>query len=240
VARDPETGRLGVAVQSHWFSVGSLVPWAEAGVGAVATQSFVRVEYGPELLADLRAGAEPAEALARRTQADSGRAVRQVGVVDAQGRAASFTGPSCIASAGGLAGAGWAVQANIMASDRVVPAMAATCANARGDLAERLLLTLEAAEKAGDVAGALALYEKAERLLPEQLELSFWRGVGLLQQGRREEGLSVLARVVGKEPRWLELIPRLVPAGQLPDDAELLAAIAALRPARERAAPLRP
>ena len=149
VAADPETGQLGVAVQSHWFSVGTVVAWAEAGVGAVATQSFARVAYGPELLADLRAGSTPEAALAARTAADSGKDVRQVALVDAQGRAAAWTGASCIASAAHLIGEGFSVQGNMLLDDGVVPAMAEGYRAARGDLAERLLQALEAAQRAG-------------------------------------------------------------------------------------------
>jgi uncharacterized Ntn-hydrolase superfamily protein/acetylornithine deacetylase/succinyl-diaminopimelate desuccinylase-like protein len=149
VARDPETGAMGVAVQSHWFSVGSIVTWAEAGVGAVATQSFAREAYGPELLADLRAGLAPEAALKVRTDADRNRAVRQIAVVDAQGRVAAWTGPSCIASAQHVTGANFSCQANIMTDDGVVPAMAAAYESATGDLAERLMAALEAAQNAG-------------------------------------------------------------------------------------------
>ena len=154
VARDVETGQFGVAVQSHWFSVGALVPWAEAGVGAVATQSFVDPAYGPAGLAGLRAGEAAPDVLARLTAADPGRDVRQVGIVDAAGRAAAHTGSRCIAAAGHHVGAGFAVQANLMVDASVWPAMAAAYAAATGDLAERLLVTLEAAQAAGgDVRG---------------------------------------------------------------------------------------
>src|SRR5688572_6456791 len=100
VARDPNTGDLGVAVQSHWFSVGTAVPWAEAGVGAVATQSFVRVEYGPEGLALMSNGTAAADALSRLVAADEGREVRQVAMIDAEGRVAAHTGARCIDAAG--------------------------------------------------------------------------------------------------------------------------------------------
>ena len=154
VARDPETGRLGVAVQSHWFSVGSVVPHARPGVGAVATQSFARIAYGPELLEDLAAGLAPAEALAARLAADPGAAVRQVAVVDTRGRVAAHTGEACIPAAGHLKGEGWSVQANLMQDEGVVPAMAAAFESARGSFEERLLRALEAAEDAGgDVRG---------------------------------------------------------------------------------------
>ena len=154
VARDPATGELGVAVQSHWFSVGSLVPWAEAGVGAVATQSFVDPSYGPLGLGLMRAGRSAPEALAGLLAADEGREVRQVAMVDAQGRVAAHTGKKCIAEAGQRVGQGFSAQANLMFRAEVWPAMAGAFEQAKGDLAERMLQALEAAQKAGgDIRG---------------------------------------------------------------------------------------
>ncbi len=154
VAHDPATGELGVAVQSHWFSVGPVVPWVEAGVGAVATQSLVDVSYGPLALELLRAGKSPAETLAALTAADSGRALRQVAIVDARGRVAAHTGERCIAAAGHRVGEHYSVQANLMAKDTVWPAMAQAYEAAEEDLAERLLVALEAAEaEGGDIRG---------------------------------------------------------------------------------------
>ena len=124
VARDPATGAFGVAVQSHWFAVGPLVPWAEAGVGAVATQSFVRVDYGPLGLALMQAGKTADEALQSLLRSDEGRDVRQVAMVDATGAVSAWTGPKCIAAAGHATGAGYSVQANLMDRDTVWPAMA--------------------------------------------------------------------------------------------------------------------
>jgi uncharacterized Ntn-hydrolase superfamily protein len=154
VARDPATGELGVAVQSHWFSVGGTVTWAEAGVGAVATQSFVEPSYGPLGLALMKAGRTAPEALAALLAADSGRDVRQVGMVDARGNVATHTGSLDIPAAGGQKGQGYAVQANLMEKDTVWPAMAMAYESARGDLASRLLAALEAAEaEGGDIRG---------------------------------------------------------------------------------------
>ena len=154
VARDPETGELGVAVQSHWFSVGSVVSWAEAGVGAVATQSFVEPGYGPLGLDLMRAGRSGPDALASLLAGDAQRDVRQVAMIDAQGRVASHTGKLCIPAAGGQTGQGYAVQANLMERDSVWPAMARAYEAAKGDLAERLLQALEAAEReGGDIRG---------------------------------------------------------------------------------------
>lgn len=154
VARDPATGQLGVAVQSHWFSVGALVPWAEAGVGAVATQSFVDPSYGPLGLALLKAGRSAPEALAGLLAADEGREVRQVAMIDAAGRVAAHTGARCIEAAGHHAGTDYSVQANMMRGATVWPAMARAFEAAQGDLAERMLAALEAAEAAGgDIRG---------------------------------------------------------------------------------------
>ncbi len=154
VARDPATGQMGVAVESHWFSVGPTVPWARAGVGAVATQSFVRVDYGPEGL-DLMAQGVPApEALARLVTADEARDVRQVAMIDAQGRVDAHTGAKCIQAAGHHVGENYSVQANLMIDTGVVPAMARAYESATGDLADRMIAALQAAQDAGgDIRG---------------------------------------------------------------------------------------
>ena len=154
VARDPATGELGVAVQSHWFSVGSVVSWAEAGVGAVATQSFVDPAYGPLGLQLMRAGRPAPDALKALLAGDDQRDVRQVGMVDAQGRAATHTGALCIPAAGGQQGREYVVQANLMEKASVWPAMARAYDAATGDLAERMLAALDAAEaEGGDIRG---------------------------------------------------------------------------------------
>jgi uncharacterized Ntn-hydrolase superfamily protein len=154
VARDAATGELGVAVQSHWFSVGPLVPWAEAGVGAVATQSFVEPSYGPLGLALMRVGKTAPEALAALLAGDAQREVRQVGMVDARGNVATFTGKLDIPAAGGQEGKGYVVQANLMEKATVWPAMARAFEAAKGDLAERMLAALDAAEaEGGDIRG---------------------------------------------------------------------------------------
>ncbi len=167
VARDAGTGEMGVAVQSHWFAVGAIVSFAEAGVGAIATQAFVEPGYGVRGLDALRAGKSAPEALRGLLDADSGRDVRQVAVVDAQGRVAAHTGEGTIPAAGQHVGDGYSVQANMMESDRVWPAMAHAFESARGDLADRLLAALDAAEAAGgDLRGrqsACLLVVKGER-----------------------------------------------------------------------------
>jgi uncharacterized Ntn-hydrolase superfamily protein len=154
VARDPATGEMGVAVQSHWFSVGSIVTWAEAGVGAVATQSLVEPAYGPRALELMRGGTAAPEALKQLVAKDPQPAGRQVAMVDAAGRAAAYTGTGAIQAAGHHLGEGFSVQANMMANARVWPAMAEAFTATRGDLATRMLAALEAAEKAGgDIRG---------------------------------------------------------------------------------------
>ncbi len=166
VARDPKTGEMGVAVQSHYFSVGPVVPWAEAGVGAVATQSLVLVDYGPDGLALMRKGLTARQALDQLVAADTARAGRQVAMVDARGNVATWTGPACIPDAGQRTGPQYSVQANLMANERVWPAMAKAYERARGDLAERMLQALEAGQAAGgDIRGrqsAAILVVKAE------------------------------------------------------------------------------
>ena len=154
VARDSATGQLGVAVQSHWFSVGPIVAWAEAGVGAVATQSFIDPAYGPLGLEMMKAGKSAPDALAGLLASDADREVRQVAMIDAQGRVAAHTGANAIQAAGHIVGAQFSVQANLMEHDTVWGAMKAAYENAEGDLAERLLQALEAAEaEGGDIRG---------------------------------------------------------------------------------------
>jgi uncharacterized Ntn-hydrolase superfamily protein len=154
VARDAVTGELGVAVQSHWFSVGSIVPWAEAGVGAVATQSCVDPSYGKLGLELMRTGKSGPEALRSLLAGDEGREVRQVAMIDAGGRVDAWTGKNDIYAAGHFVGKDFSVQANLMANDKVWPAMAQAFQNSRGDLAERMLAALDAAQAVGgDIRG---------------------------------------------------------------------------------------
>jgi uncharacterized Ntn-hydrolase superfamily protein len=149
VARDPETGELGVAVQSHWFSVGPIVPWAEPGVGAVATQANAEISYGPRGLELMRSGASAQEALTRLIAEDAGSAGRQVAMVDARGGVATHTGDQAIAHAGHINGDAVSCQANIMVSERVWPDMLEAYNATSGPLTERLLAALDAAERAG-------------------------------------------------------------------------------------------
>jgi len=154
VARDPETGELGVAVQTRWPNVGETVPWAEPGVGAVATQSFSEKSYGPLGLARMRDGETAPDALAALLAADEGREVRQVGMVDAAGRSAAHTGSGCVVAAGHITEDGLSVQANMMERPTVWPAMVAAYHATAGALADRLMAALRAAEgEGGDVRG---------------------------------------------------------------------------------------
>jgi uncharacterized Ntn-hydrolase superfamily protein len=140
---------MGVAVQSHWFSVGSVVTWAEAGVGVVATQAFVEVSYGPLGLALMKAGKSPQQALKSLLATDPRPEVRQVAMLDVKGRVAAHTGNKCVKEAGHLTGRGFSAQANIMRNRKVWKALAAAFKKSKGSLAERLLTGLEAAERAG-------------------------------------------------------------------------------------------
>ncbi|MGH7466511.1 MAG: DUF1028 domain-containing protein [Longimicrobiales bacterium] len=155
VARDSATGQLGVAVQSHWFSVGPIVPFVEAGVGAVATQSFVDPGYGPLGLELMRAGKTAEEALRAMLAGDANPEVRQVAFVDARGNVAVHTGDKAIEAAGHKRGRGYTVQANLMLKPTVPDAMARAFESTRGDLTERLLAALEAAQaEGGDIRGS--------------------------------------------------------------------------------------
>ena len=287
VARDPVTGQLGVAVQSHWFSVGQIVPWAEAGVGAVATQSFVDPSYGKLGLDLMRAGKAAPDALKSLVAGDEGRDVRQVAMIDAAGRVAAHTGAKCIEAAGQSVGRNYSVQANMMLRASVWPAMARAFETTRGDLAERMLAALEAAEReggdirgkqsaalivvsgkptgrswsdrlfdlrvdddaeplkelrrlvrlqrgynhmnAGDLAverkdneAALREYGAAERLVPDNLEMTYWHAVALVNMRRVGEALPLFRRVFRSDPNWRTLTPRLVKSGILPDDPKLV------------------
>ncbi|HEX9761198.1 MAG TPA: DUF1028 domain-containing protein [Candidatus Acidoferrales bacterium] len=295
VARDAATGEMGVAVQSHWFSVGPIVAWAEAGVGAIATQSFVDPAYGEKGLAGMRRGRSAPDVLKALVAADAGRDVRQVAMIDARGNVGAHTGAKCIAAAGHTSRGGqFSVQANLMEHDTVWPAMARAFESAKGDLTERLLAALEAAEReGGDIRGrqsaaivvvkakstgkpwpggdvvvdlrvedhpapleelrrlvrvhrayvhmnngdlcaekkdwpcAAREYGAAEKLMPEQAEVTFWHAVTLVTAGRVEEALPLFRRVFAREPKWAELVGRLPASDLLPNDPALIARIRA-------------
>jgi uncharacterized Ntn-hydrolase superfamily protein len=287
VARDPVTRELGVAVQSHWFSVGSIVPWAEAGVGAVATQSFVDPSYGKLGLELMRTGKSGPDALKSLLAGDEGRDVRQVAMIDAQGRVDAWTGKNDIYAAGHIVGKNFSVQANLMANEKVWPAMAQAFENTKGDLADRMLAALDAAQavggdirgrqsaalvvvtgkptgqawkdrlfdlrvddsseplqelrrlvtlqraynhmNAGDLAvekkdneGALREYGAAERLVPDNAEMTYWHAVALVNMGRVDESLPLFRKVFAMDRNWATLTPRLPKSGLLPDDPKLI------------------
>lgn len=200
VARDAVTGQMGIAVQSHWFSVGSAVTWAQAGVGVVATQSFTEISYGPLGLELMRAGKTPEQALAGLLKADPGEATRQVAMLDAQGRVAAHTGVRCIAENGSVQGEGFSVQANMMLNDTVPAAMAKAYTDAladpSADLAERMLRALEAAQAAGgDMRG---MQSAAIKVVEKELKPMAWQGTVLeLRVEDHPEPLVELRRLVG-------------------------------------------
>jgi len=155
VARDPATGEMAVGVQSHWFNVGALVPWAEAGVGAIATQSFIDKSYGYKGLLLLKQGFTAQQALDSLTKADPGREVRQVAIVDSKGNVAAHTGKGCIQYASHIKGDNFSVQSNMMLGNQVCQNMAAAFTKTAGKpLAERVLAALDSAQQAGgDIRG---------------------------------------------------------------------------------------
>ncbi len=154
VARDPETGEMGVAVQSHWFSVGRIVIWAEAGVGAIATQAFVNCNLGQHGLELLKKGIIGPDVLKQVMDQDAGRHVRQFGIVDMNGNADAWTGNDCIPEAGHIVGDNFSVQANMMLNNTIWSAMAEAFETSKGHLSERMLIALEAAQNAGgDIRG---------------------------------------------------------------------------------------
>ncbi len=149
VAFDPSNGDLGIAVESKFLSVGAVVPWAQAGVGAIATQAWANTQYGPSGLAMLKEGLTPDQVGAALIAGDEYAEQRQFGLVDAQGLAMTYTGAGCIAWAGGRTGPNFAAQGNILAGPQVVDALAETFQATRGDLAERLVTALAAGQAAG-------------------------------------------------------------------------------------------
>lgn len=154
VARDSLTGEMGIAVQSHWFNVGALVGWGEAGVGVIATQSFVNASFGMRGLDLLRQGKSPQDAVNELIASDEGRDFRQLAVMDAEGRTASYTGSKCIYGAGNIAGKNYSVQANLMLNDKVWGAMEKAFKETDGPIAERMIAALEQAQSTGgDIRG---------------------------------------------------------------------------------------
>lgn len=192
VARDADTGELGVAVQSHWFAVGPIVPWARPGVGAIATQANIEVSYGPRALELLAAGGAAPEVLARLLSEDPGAAGRQVAIVDVAGRVAVHTGSGCIPLAGHVTGEGVSCQANIMASEQVWPAMLSAFTAGRGTLTARLLDALDAAEAAGgDIRG-----RQSAAILVVPAAGDWWETVTSLHVEDHPQPLAELRRLV--------------------------------------------
>jgi len=232
VARDPESGELGVAVQTGTFGVGTGVPWAEAGVGAVATQSITEHSYGPFGLDLMKAGRSAEEALAGLVASDAKERFRQVGMVDAAGRAAAHTGAGCIRDCGHVVGDGFAVQANMMARDTVWDAMADAYGRATGSLARRLLAALDAAEaEGGDFRGP----QSAAILVVQGEPTGFpWKGrVSNLRVDDHADPLGELRRLLDREEDYRADRP-----DHLPESAKVwLAAEQAVKdgdPARAR------
>jgi uncharacterized Ntn-hydrolase superfamily protein len=225
VARDPGTGDLGVAVQSHWFAAG-IVCWARSGVGAVATQATALIDHGPLALDLLAGGADAEAALRERLQADADHRVRQVAVLDRLGNVAVHTGESCIPEAGHRAGDGFSCQANMMRRETVWDAMAEAFAPASGDLAARLLAALEAGEaQGGDVRG-----RQAARLLVVRGEPSDrpWEDVLVdIRVDDHPEPLRELRRLLGLKRAY----DRLESAEELELHGDLEAALAERRAA---------
>ena len=292
VALDAETGQLGVAVQSHWFSVGTVVPWAKAGIGAVATQSIAEPSYGPKGLTLMEQGIPADEALKSLLAKDLGENVRQVAMVDARGNVGVHTGSRCISYAGHLTGKNYSVQANIMAKSTVPAAMSQAFEKTGGNLAERMLAALDAAEaEGGDLRGrqsaamlvvsgeptgdpwtdrivdlevadhedplkelrrllrisqayrhaqrgdeyleknemdsALQEYSAATKFYPENPELPFWTAVTLAQTGELQKALPIFKDVFSRNENLRELVPRIVRAGFLTDEQNVLQQILA-------------
>ncbi|MFW9901314.1 MAG: DUF1028 domain-containing protein [Candidatus Thorarchaeota archaeon] len=295
VARDPETGEMGVGVQSHWFSVGSIVSWGEAGVGVVATQSLVNVSYGLRGLELLKQNKSPEEVVNILISNDEGRDVRQVAILDSQGRVATHTGPKCIKHAGHKIGKNYSVQANMMLSDKVWPAMAASFEDGNDlPLPERIIKSLEAAESVGgdirgkqsavllvvagkprenkwedpkinvrvedhseplkelkrllkifraykhmnngdlaiekgDMTKALEEYDTAQKMFPDNLEMTFWTAVSLANQNQMDKALKLFKSIFKKDKNWRILAERLPHSELLNVEAEDMKKILSLK-----------
>ena len=228
VARDAETGELGVAVQSHWFAVGPIVPWAAPGVGAVATQANVEVSYGPRALELIADGVEAEQALARLIAEDPGAAGRQVAIVDATGRVAAHTGEACMAFAGHVIAEGVSCQANIMRSETVWPAMLEAFKDAGGTLTMRLLAALDAAEaEGGDLRG-----RQSAAILVVPAEGERWRAVVSLRVEDHPDPLPELRRLVALHRAYAlaSQADECVGAGRHDEAAELFRRASELAP----------
>lgn len=194
VARDPETGWLGVAVQTHQMSVGRVVPWLLPGVGALATQSLTNISFGPIGMEMLKQGIPAARVVAALVASDEGANRRQVAVVDAEGRSAAWTGDGCIAHAAHHAGEGYSVQANMMTRDTVIPAMVAAYEGASGSLADRMVAALIAAqEEDGDIRG---MQSAALKIVSSNKEDPAWMSLYDVRVDEHAEPVKELTRLV--------------------------------------------
>lgn len=194
VARDAQTGQLGVAVQTHQMCVGSVVPWLIPGVGAVATQSLVNISFGPIALTMLGEGVPAPQIVAALVASDKDTHRRQVAVVDAAGRVGAWTGEGCIPEASHHTGEGYSVQANMMTNPTVVPAMAAAFESASGDLATRMLAALQAAQaEGGDIRG---MQSAAVKVVSGKREETFWRADYDLRVDEHTDPITELGRLV--------------------------------------------
>ncbi len=194
VAYDSVSGEIGVAVQSHWFSVGGVVSWAEAGVGAVATQSFVEVSYGPLGLELMRGGKTAPEALQALLSVDEHADVRQVAMVDARGNVAVHTGENCLYAAGHVKGDGFSCQANMMEKETVWNAMSAAFQNTGGDLLSKLMAALQAAQaEGGDIRG---MQSAAILIVPGTKEAPAWQRTVDLRIEDHADPINEMKRLV--------------------------------------------
>lgn len=291
VAYDSATGQFGAAVQSHWFKVADVI-WLEPGTGAVATQSLTEFSYGPLGLEMMRLGKSSSQALAGLVESDPNSEVRQVAMIDKNGAVATHTGSKCIAYAGHYMGNHYSVQANLMEDSTVWNAMADAFESAEGDLAERMMVALEAAQaEGGDIRGKQSAamvvvsgnptgqpwrdrivdirvddspeplvelrrllnitraydhmnkgdefiaeekfesanreYARAAKLAPGNPEILFWHAVTLVTAAKVDLALPIFREVFETDNNWRILVPRLVEAGLLPEDPELIERITA-------------
>jgi len=264
IARDPETGDFGVAVQSKFFNAAAIVPWAKAGVGAIATQAFANYSYGPEGLRLLEQGLTASEVVQRLTESDPDRERRQLAVIDSKGNVAHFTGSRCIPWAGAISGPNYSAQGNILVGEEVVRAMAKAFETTPGDLADRLVAALIAGQEAGgdargqQSAGLLIVRKGAgfggsdryidlrvddhpepirelQRLLRRyRLTLQIYRSMLLESEGKLEEAITIVRQVLEQDPQDAEKHYRL--AGLLARAGRVADALHAL----ERAIALNP
>lgn len=223
VALDPQTGDLGVAVASKFLAVGSVVPWAAAGVGAIATQALANVRYGPDGLAALGAGGSASSVVDALTAADAGSEQRQLGIVDAAGGAATFSGAGCLPWAGGRIGPGFAVQGNILTGPEVVDAIVDAFTSATGPLPDRLLAAL----LAGDRAGGDRRGRQSAALLVVRAHAGYGDGDDRWIDLRVDDHPDPVPELIRIHGVWRVLMERPEPGDLRPIDATLAAELRA-------------